>query len=429
MRIAAVAVALATLAGGGVLAWSLTHGGGSGGSGGTGGSAAKGGSSGPAAQAGSDSAGATTVVIGVAAPLSGSLSALGLGIKNSADLAVKKANRTHEVPGVTFELQALDDQAQPATGQQNATRLVGDAKVLGVVGPLNSSVAQAMLGVLDPAGLTDVSPANTNPLLSQGPDWAKGVKARPHPSYFRTVATDAAQGPYAAQYLYQDARKTRLFVIDDNGTYGSGIAAAAGGQFTRLGGTVVGTEHVKPDDRDFTALAAKVAAAGADAVYYGGEYPAAAPLSQQLKQAGVNVPLMGGDGIYAAEFVSGNTKAEGDLATAVGAPADLLSGGRIFQADYAAAGYSEEAGAYGAYAYDAAWSVIEAVKAVVAANGGTLPAGARAKVTTAMAAVAFDGVTGRVDFDEYGDTVNRQLTVYSVKNGSWTPVRTGSYKP
>ncbi|WUK17204.1 branched-chain amino acid ABC transporter substrate-binding protein [Kitasatospora sp. NBC_00374] len=418
------------MAGGGILAWTLTHNGTAGGAGGTAGSGATGGgSSGTPAQAGGDSAATTTVVIGVEAPLSGSLSALGLGIKNSADLAVKKANRTHEVPGVTFEVQALDDQALPANGQQNAARLVADGKVLGVVGPLNSSVAQAMLGALDQAGLAEVSPANTNPVLSQGPDWAKGAKSRPHPSYFRTVTTDAVQGPYAAQYLYQDARKTRLFVIDDNGTYGSGLAAAAGSQFSRLGGTVVGTEHVKPDDRDFSALAAKVAAAGADAVYYGGEYPAAAPLSQQLKQAGVNVPLMGGDGIYAAEFIGVNTKAEGDLATAVGASADLLSGGKIFLADYRAAGYPQEAGPYGAYAYDAAWSVIESVKAVVAANGGTLPADARAKVTKAMAAVAFDGVTGRVDFDEYGDTLNRQITVYSVKGGAWTPVRTGSYKP
>ena len=54
----------------------------------------------------------TTVVIGVDAPLTGSLSALGQGIKNSVDLAAKTANKNNEVPGVTFKIEALDDQAR-----------------------------------------------------------------------------------------------------------------------------------------------------------------------------------------------------------------------------------------------------------------------------------------------------------------------------
>jgi branched-chain amino acid transport system substrate-binding protein len=116
--------------------------------------------------AGSDSEGSgggTTVVIGVDAPLTGDLSALGLGIKNSVDLAAKTANKEKTVEGVTFKVEALDDQAQPSSGQQNATKLVADKDVLGVVGPLNSSVAESMQKVFDDAKLAQVSPANTNP--------------------------------------------------------------------------------------------------------------------------------------------------------------------------------------------------------------------------------------------------------------------------
>jgi branched-chain amino acid transport system substrate-binding protein len=76
---------------------------------------------------GSDSSGGgTTVVIGVDAPLTGDLSSLGLGIKNSVDLAAKTANKEKTVDGVTFKVEALDDQAQPSSGQQNATKLVAD---------------------------------------------------------------------------------------------------------------------------------------------------------------------------------------------------------------------------------------------------------------------------------------------------------------
>lgn len=207
---------------------------------------------------GSDDEGGTTVVIGVDAPLTGDLSSLGLGIKNSVDLAAKQANTKKYVDGVTFKVEALDDQAQPSSGQQNATKFVADKTVLGVVGPLNSSVAESMQKVFDDAKLAEVSPANTNPALTQGTDWNGGTKARPYKSYFRTATTDAIQGPFAAQYLFNDAKKKKVFVIDDKKTYGAGLAATFTAEFKKLGGTVAGTEHINPDTKDFGAVVTKV---------------------------------------------------------------------------------------------------------------------------------------------------------------------------
>ncbi len=70
-------------------------------------------------------------------------------------------------------------------------------------------------------------------------------------------------------------------------------------------------------------MISKTKSANPEAVYYGGEYPQAGPLSQQAKSAGLNVPLMGGDGIYDEAFIelAGKTS-EGDLATSVGAPTE-----------------------------------------------------------------------------------------------------------
>lgn len=112
---------------------------------------------------GNSSSGNTTVVIGVDAPLTGDLSALGLGIKNSADLAVNIANKKKLVPGVTFKVQPLDDQAQPSVGGQNAQKFIDNKDVLGVVGPLNSSVSQSMQKPLNDATLTQVSPPTPAP--------------------------------------------------------------------------------------------------------------------------------------------------------------------------------------------------------------------------------------------------------------------------
>ncbi|SEQ40785.1 amino acid/amide ABC transporter substrate-binding protein, HAAT family (TC 3.A.1.4.-) [Streptomyces sp. yr375] len=375
---------------------------------------------------GSDSSG-TTVTIGVDAPLTGDLSAMGLGIKNSVDLAVKNANKQKYVDGVTFKIEAKDDQAQPSAGQQNAAALVADKSVLGVVGPLNSSVAESMQKVFDDAKLVEISPANTGPSLTQGADW-QTKKVRGYKSYFRTATTDAIQGPFAAQYVFNDAKKKKVFVIDDKKTYGAGLAGTFTDEFKKLGGTVVGTQHINPDTKDFSAVATEVKNSGADVVYYGGEYPQAGPLSKQIKAAGAKIPLVGGDGINSADYIPlAGASATGDLSTSVGAPVEELASAKTFVADYAAAGYKDAYSAYGGYAYDSAWAIIEAVKKVVTDNSGKLPDDARAKITAAVQNVSFDGVTGKVAFDEYGDATNKQLTVYAVENGAWKAVKSGTF--
>jgi ABC-type branched-subunit amino acid transport system substrate-binding protein/serine/threonine protein kinase len=413
-RSAILGTALAVLTTGSVLTWSLNRGEdaphrGAAGSGGAGGSS-------------------RTVVIGVDAPLSGGLSSMGVGMRNSADLAVRTANESRHVPGVTFEIKALDDVADPAKGASNATGFVSDEKVLGVVGPLTSGVARTLVPPLARAGVVNVSPGNTDPVLTLGPDWASGTRSRPHSTYFRTIATDVDQGPFAARYLH-GAKKTKLYVVDDASAHGTALTSGLTAAFTKLGGTVVGTEQVDPGERAFAGLAARVRSSGAEAVYFGGYYDTAAPLSQQLKQAGIKVPLMGGDGILDQQYLTGNPRAEGDLATNIGLPAEETAAGQDFLNRYGKAGYPEPAGWYGPYAYDATWALIEAVKAVVTANGGTLPDNARAKLPQAVAGLAFDGVTGRVAFNENGDTVHRRLTVYEVNAGSWKPVTSGPAAP
>ncbi|MFJ5043682.1 branched-chain amino acid ABC transporter substrate-binding protein [Streptomyces sp. NPDC098077] len=375
---------------------------------------------------GGGDSGNQTVVIGLDAPLTGDLSALGLGIKNSADLAVKTANKDKTVPGITFKLEALDDQAQPSVGQQNAVKLIDTKEVLGVVGPLNSGVAQSMQKPLNDAKLTQVSPANTGTELTQGNAWKSGDKKRPYASYFRTATTDQIQGAFAAKYLFETAKIKDVYLIDDQKPYGAGLAASFKATFTELGGKIVGTDHVNPEDRDFNSVATKVKSSKAKAVYYGGEYPAGAPLSQQIKDS-VKIPFMGGDGMYSADFIKLNKKAEGDIATSVGKPVEELESAKKFIADYKTAGYKDAYEAYGGGTYDATWSIIEAVKIVAAENDGKIPAeDGRAKVLEAMAKVKFEGVTGPVSFDEFGDTTNTLMTAYQVTGGKWVSKISGT---
>lgn len=155
------------------------------------------GSTGSSSSASSPSSSASTLTIGFDAPLTGDESAVGLALEYSARVAVQDANRENVVPGVKFTLDPLDDQATPSIGQQNAAKFVADSNVIGVVGPYNSSVAEALESTFDTADLVDVSPANTNPALTQGADFTK-APVRQYKSYFRTIPTDSVESAAVA---------------------------------------------------------------------------------------------------------------------------------------------------------------------------------------------------------------------------------------
>ena len=376
-----------------------------------------------AEQAPGGQAGAEKVAkIGVIAPLSGDLSALGLCIRNSVDLAIKQANEKKTIPGWTLELDAQDDEAKPVTGKNAATKLAGDDQVVGVVGTLNSSVSQSVQPVLAGAQIVQVSPANTNPTLTKGADPA--TPKRQYPTYFRTCTTDDVQGPFGAKYLLDKGIK-KVATIHDKKTYGQGLVAAFTDGFKSGGGEIVDAETINPEDKDFSAVISKVKNAKPEAIYYGGEYPQAGPLSQQAKSAGLNVPVMGGDGIFDPAFIelAGKTS-DGDLATNVGAPPEKLESAKQFISDYQAASFKEPYAAYGPYAYDAGNAIINALK--VSLPNASDAKSARAATVDAMSKVSFDGASGKVGFDQYGDSTTKVLTVWKVSGGKWVPEKTGS---
>ncbi|WP_233712252.1 branched-chain amino acid ABC transporter substrate-binding protein [Kribbella turkmenica] len=367
-----------------------------------------------------------TAKIGVIAPLSGDLSALGLGIQHSVELAVKQANDSNAIPGWKLEVDAKDDEAKPDTGKNAATALASDPDVIGVVGTLNTSTSQQVQPVLAQKNIVQVSPANTGPGLTQGANWQTDPK-RPYPTYFRTCTTDAVQGPFAARYLYETAKITKVATIHDKKAYGQGLVGTFTEEFKKLGGQVVSAQTINPDDSNYQAVISAIKPSAPQAVYYGGEYPQAGPLSQQMKAAGLAVPLMGGDGIYDPKFITlaGKT-ADNDLATSVGAPVDSLESAKKFVEDYNAAGFKDPYAAYGGYSYDAANAIINALKESL--KDAADVESARPKTVEALGKVSFDGVTGKVAFDQYGDTTSKVLTVYKVAGGKWATVQTKDFE-
>lgn len=362
-------------------------------------------------------------MIGVIAPISGGLSSIGLGIRNSAQLAVDQANEQCTVKGYRLVLQPEDDQATPQVGIQAASKLAASTEVVGVIGTYNSSVAQSVQPVLSGKNMVQISPGNTNPTLTRGPDLAN--PKRQFNTYFRTCTTDTFQGPYAADYLVGKAGKKNIAVITDGKTYGVGIATEFIKQARKLGARIVTQETVNEKDTDFSGVLAKVRASRPDAIYYGGEFPVAGPLSKQAVQAGLNVPVMGGDGIYDPRFIELGGK-QGDLATSVGAPTESQQSAKDFIAAYNRKNYADGFGGFGAFSYDAANAIITSLAKTLDGNG-VWSESQRGGLRDNVQNYRGNGATGEVAFDEFGDSTNKVLTVYGVENGKWTVVQTGTF--
>ncbi|MGH3880066.1 MAG: branched-chain amino acid ABC transporter substrate-binding protein [Actinophytocola sp.] len=364
-----------------------------------------------------------TLVVGVIAPLSGELSALGKGIENSTRLAVDQANEKCAVKGYKLAVQAEDDQKNPQLGAQAATKLASTPGVVGVVSTLNSSVSQSVQPILDQAGILQISPANTNDTLTKGEDFETAPK-RPYKTYFRTCTTDGLQGPYAADYLVEKAGKKNIAIVTDGLTYGEGLADTFTKQAQAKGAKIVTRQKVGEKDTDFSGAISAVKPFNPDAVYFGGQYPQAGPLSKQLAGAGLNVPVMGGDGIFDDAFIELGGK-DGDLATSVGAPTEELDSAKAFVEAYEKAGYKEGFSAYGAFSYDATNAIVTSLGKTI--GDGEWADSMREDLVKNTGEYDAEGATGKVSFDEFGDSTNKVLTVYQVSGGKWEAVQTGEF--
>lgn len=344
------------------------------------------------------------LVVGVIAPLSGAQAAQGKGIANSTQLAVDQANKNCAVNGYRLVMQSEDDAGDPGLGAQAATKLAVDAKVVGVVSTVSDAVAAAVQPVLDSATIVQVSPGNTADRLSRGVDEPK----RQFKTYFRTCSVDSQQGRFAADFLVTEAEKRNIAIVTDGQPYGEALALG----FSEQAGAAVATwQRVDGSVLDFAGVIAAVTPFSPDAVYFGGAYSQAAALSKQLAAAGLNIPVMGGNGVLAEAYLTTGGR-DGDLATSVGAPVE-----GEFVSAYR---YPEPAGPYGAFAYDAANVIIGALAETVGDKKWLVSL--RQELVTNVGQYSGDGATGKIAFDEFGDTTNRLITVHRVAAGKWETV-------
>lgn len=363
-----------------------------------------------------------TIKIGVDLPTSGADASDGVPARNGAQLAIDQANAAGgvKVGDKTYKLEmyALDDAVNgvhnPDQGAKNVQAFIADPAVLAVIGPFNSNVAKAEMPIMNNAGLAQISPSNTNETLTK-PQYGLTATYRPTGkiTYFRVCTTDDIQGPVAADYMYDKLNARKIYILDDTETYGKGIADNVAKEFTTKGGTVLGHEGVPKNTQDFRTILTKVAGTSPDALFYGGTTSNGLALARkQMKDAGLNIPFMGGDGIQEKSFTDlAGASGDGSYATVAAVNAATLPEAKDFLAAYKAK-FGSDVGAYSANNYDATNIIITAMKTAGVPD--------REAVRAAIAATkSYMGVIGTTGFDENGDTTNRWISIWEVKNSTW----------
>jgi branched-chain amino acid transport system substrate-binding protein len=271
-----------------------------------------------------------------------------------------------------------------------------------------------MMPKLNQANLANISATNTGPELTK-PELGETKSLRPtgKVTYFRVCATDDIQGPVAADYAYDKLGKKKVYILDDTESYGKGLADQFEKEFKAKGGTVLGHDGVPKNTTDYSSILTKAAAAGPDLLYFGGTTATGIPIARkQMKAAGLDIPLMGGDGIQEDQYLkTAGADADNTYATVMAVNVATLPEGKQFITDYKAA-FNDDPGAYSASAFDATNIIIQAIKTAGKKD--------REAVRAAIAATKdYKGVLGTTGFDENGDTTNRWVSIYQVKGGKW----------
>ncbi|MFE9446050.1 branched-chain amino acid ABC transporter substrate-binding protein [Streptomyces sp. NPDC006602] len=219
------------------------------------------------------------LVIGVDLPLQGAskdasestVNAMQLYLDQIAGKAGKYKVKLKVYDDSTAAKGAWDD----ATCAKNAQDHVANSEEVAVMGTYNSGCAKLEAPVLnqDPSGpMLMVSHANTNPGLTKA--WDPGEPEKYFPSgkrnYARVIATDDYQGAAGAQFAAKDLGVKKCYVLNDNQTYGQGVAKAFADEAKKQGIQVLGNQAWDLKQPNYTALFTSIKATNPDCVYLGG---------------------------------------------------------------------------------------------------------------------------------------------------------------
>lgn len=345
-----------------------------------------------------------TIKIGAYLPMTGAVAAYGQMEWDGIQIA-NEIKPT--VLGKKIELVLVDTKSDKIEAANAVSRLVEKEKVVGILGEAISGNSMAGNPISEAAKIVSVSPTATNPLVTQGKQYA-----------FRACFIDPFQGEVAARFAVNELKaKTAAVIIDIAQDYCVGLANFFVKEFVKLGGKVVSTTYIQTGDQDFSAQLSSVQAAKPDIIYAPNYYTEDALMAKQARDLGINVPILTGDGAQAEELIKIGGKAVEEMyftghfhkqAATTELAKEFI---KRFEAKK-----GKEADAFGALAADAYFLLIEAIEKAGSTDGP--------KVREAMVNIKnFPGVSGLITMQENGNPI-KSMVINKVKDGKFAYVTT-----
>jgi branched-chain amino acid transport system substrate-binding protein len=345
---------------------------------------------------------------------------------------IKNTLDGQKVGNFTIKYTDLDDSSAANNGdwdgaveQQNANKAAADPDAMVYIGTYNSGAAKLSIPILNAACLVMVSPANSYPGLTKA---VEGVTQPGEPdsyypagyrNYVRVIATDDAQGAAGAEWAKSQG-KTKAYVLDDTQVYGAGLAKAWALHANKIGLEVVSpnktSEGFDAKATDYSAVAQKIKASGADIVYIGSiTGQNTGKLWKDLRAALPDMTIMSGDGVFEKSWYEGaGAAANGTFLTFGGVGPDQLTGdGKTWFEKYKADHNGDSPATYTAYGNASAAVALAALQ-----KAGTNDRWEVLK--NVLATKDLPTVLGTTTFDANGDAVGGSISGYKVET-SWPP--------
>jgi branched-chain amino acid transport system substrate-binding protein len=339
------------------------------------------------------------VKIGVAGPLTGSNAAFGTQLITGAELAVKDINAAGGVLGQQIDLIQGDDACDPKQAVSVANTLVGDGVVM-VDGHFCSASSIPAGKVYADNGVLEISPASTNPKYTdQG-----------SPFTFRTCGRDDQQGKVAAEYIAKHFKGAKIAVLDDNSTYGKGIADQVRMNLGKLDVPIAYNTSYTAGDKDYSALISRMKQAGITLVYIGGYYSDSGLIIREGAAQGFTPQYVSEDAaVTSALWQIAGPSAEGMLMT-FPPPAEKEPSAAKAVAELTAA--KEDPTGYVLYSY----ATIQVWAEAAAKAHSTQPI---LVANTLKLDGPWPSVLGPIKFDSKGDVVNAAYAIYKWHDGNY----------
>lgn len=350
-----------------------------------------------------------TIVIGEYSSMTGGTSTFGQNTHKGITLAVDEINAAGGINGKKIKLVTEDDESKAEKVVAVVQKLISSDKVVAVLGEVASSRSMLAADVCQPAKTPMISPSSTNPKVTQKGDYI-----------FRVCFTDDFQAVVAAHFAYDQGYRNVAVFKDVKNDYSTAFAEIFTKEFTKLGGKISGEQSYQEKDADFKAQLGNLKSGNPDAMLVPGYYNEVGTIARQAREAGMNIPLIGGDGWESPNLVPGaGTALEGCFFTnhsfSRDMPDPLI---QKFVANYKKA-YNEEPTALSGLAYDAAMVLATALKGAKTLDG--------AGIRDAIAGVKdYQGVTGKITIDA-NRNARKEAVVFQIKGNAFKIFKT--YKP